>query len=162
VVLDQCSRRVLAWSLGQRRDTRLTRRVLDGAVRRRRPPAGLIFHSDRGSEYVGAGLRDRLAALGIHQSSTRRGPEDNALMESFLHSLKAELVHGAAFATDADLRQAVQHYVRYYNHERAYSALRYQAPVDYENDAAQNKQRGVNKNEGRSQSAAGRAFAQAP
>ena len=78
VVLDQCSRRVLAWTLGRRRDAHLTRQVLDAAVRRRRPPRGLVFHSDRGSEYVGATLRDRLRALGIRQSSALRGPEDKA------------------------------------------------------------------------------------
>jgi transposase InsO family protein len=99
VVLDQCSRRVLAWRLGRRRDAHLTRHVLDAAVRRRRPARGLIFHSDRGSEYVGATLRDRLRALGIRQSSALRGPEDNAHMESFFHSLKAELVHGARFVS---------------------------------------------------------------
>jgi len=88
VVLDQCSRRVLAWRLGLRRDARLTRAVFDAAMRRRQPPCGLIFHSDRGSEYAAAAFRDRLVALGVHQSSALRGPEDNAHMESFFHSLK--------------------------------------------------------------------------
>jgi transposase InsO family protein len=136
VVLDQCSRRVLAWTLGRRRDTRLTRQVLDAAVRRRRPPRGLVFHSDRGSEYVGATLRDRLRVLGIRQSSALRGPEDNAHMESFFHSLKAELVHGVRFETEAALRQAIAGYVRYYNHRRIHSSLAYRSPVDYEACAA--------------------------
>jgi transposase InsO family protein len=136
VVLDQCSRRVLAWTLGRRRDTCLTRQVLDAAVRRRRPPRGLVFHSDRGSEYVGAAFRDRLAALGIRQSSALRGPEDNAHMESFFHSLKAELVHGARFETEVTLRHAIARYVRYYNYERLHSALAYRSPVDYESRAA--------------------------
>ena len=136
VVLDQCSRRVLAWTLGRRRDAHLTRQVLDAAVRRRRPPRGLVFHSDRGSEYVGATLRDRLRALGIRQSSALRGPEDNAHMESFFHSLKAELVHGARFETETALRQAIAGYVRYYNHRRIHSALAYRSPVDYETCAA--------------------------
>ena len=136
VVLDQCSRRILAWRLSARRDTRLTRQVLDAAVRRRRPTAGLIFHSDRGSEYVGSGLRDRLAALGIHQSSTVRGPEDNAHMESFFHSLKAELLHGTQFATEQALRQAIQRYMHYYNYHRSHSALNYRSPVDYEHAVA--------------------------
>jgi transposase InsO family protein len=127
---------VLAWTLGRRRDTRLTRQVLNAAVRRRQPPPGLVFHGDRGSEYVGAGLRDRLRALGIHQSSARRGPEDNAHMESYFHSLKAELVHGATFAGDAQLRQAIRHYVHYYNHRRLHSALAYRSPVDDEAVAA--------------------------
>jgi putative transposase len=136
VVLDQCSRRVLAWRLGRRRDTQLTRDVLDAAVRRRRPPRGLVFHSDRGSEYVGAALRDRLRALGIRQSSARRGPEDNAHMESFFHSLKAELVHGTRFDSRAALRRAIARYVHYYNHQRRHSALAYRTPVDYESRAA--------------------------
>ncbi len=136
VVLDQCSRRVLAWTLGKRRDARLTRTVLDAAVRRRRPPRDLIFHSDRGSEYVAATYRDRLVALGIRQSSAQRGPEDNAHIESFFHSLKAELVHGTHFQTHAALQHELQRYMRYYNHQRLHSALGYCSPVDYESRAA--------------------------
>ena len=136
VVLDQCSRRVLAWTLGPRRDAALTRVVLDAAVRRRQPAHGLIFHSDRGSEYAAAAFRDRLAGLGIRQSSARRGPEDNAHMESFFHSLKAEVIHGERFATEAELRTEVGRYVRYYNHQRLHSALGYRSPVDYESRAA--------------------------
>jgi transposase InsO family protein len=136
VVLDQYSRRVLAWTLGRRRDARLTRLALDAAARRRRPPQGLIFHSDRGSEYAGAVFRDRVVALGMRQSAAWRGPEDNAHIESFFHSLKAEVIHGVQFTTDRRLRAVVRSYVRYYNHQRLHSALGYRAPVDYESDAA--------------------------
>jgi transposase InsO family protein len=132
VVLDQYSRRVLAWTLGRRRDAHLTRAVLDAAVRRRQPPRGMIFHSDRGSEYVAAAFRDRLVALGVQQSSAQRGPEDNAHMESFFHSLKAEVLHGVRFVTEAALQREVARYIRYYNHRRLHSALGYQSPVDYE------------------------------
>jgi len=133
VVLDQCSRRVLAWRLGRTRDARLTRGVLDAAVRRRHPRAGLIFHSDRGSEYAGHAFRDRLRALGIRQSATRGGtPGDNAHMESFFHSLKAEVIHGARFETERVLRLALRGYFRYYNYRRLHSALRYRAPADFE------------------------------
>ena len=110
--------------------------MLDAAVRRRRPPRGLVFHSDRGSEYVGAILRDRLRALGVRQSSSQRGPEDNAHMESFFHTLTAELVHDSEFATTAALRAAIARYIRYYNRERLHSALAYRSPVDYEANAA--------------------------
>ena len=136
VVLDQCSRRVLAWRLGRRRNAQLTRAVFDAAMRRRRPPGSLVFHSDRGSEYAAAVFRDRLAALGVHQSAALRGPEDNAHMESFFHSLKAEVVHGVQFATEAALRRALCSYMRYYNHRRFHSALGYRSPVDYESRAA--------------------------
>jgi len=137
VVLDQCSRRVLAWRLAATRDSRMTRAVLDAALRRRHPPADLIFHSDRGSEFQGTPVRTRLAAHGIRQSMTRGGaPGENAHMESFFHSLKADVIHGRTFQTVADLRQQLQRYVRYYNHRRLHSALGYQSPVDYERRAA--------------------------
>jgi putative transposase len=136
-VLDQYSRRWLAWRLGTVRDTRLTRAVVDAALRRRHPPAGLIFHTDRGSEFLGAPLRDRLIASGIRQSMTRGGaPGENAHMESFFHSLKADLVHGRQFQTVAELRQQLRWYHGYYNHRRLHSALGYRSPVDYERGAA--------------------------
>ncbi len=136
VVVDQWSRRVLAWSLSARRDASLTRRVLDAAVRRRRPAAGVIFHSDRGSEYSAVALRKRLHALGIEQSSAQRGPEDNAHVESFFHSLKAELIHGTRFESEATLRRELLRYINYYNRQRRHSALGYRSPVDYEARAA--------------------------
>jgi putative transposase len=137
VVLDQCSRRVLAWRLAATRDSRVTRAVLDAALRRRRPAAGLIFHSDRGSEFQGTPVRARLANGGVRQSMTRGGaPGENAHMESFFHSLKAELIHGQSFPNVSALRQQLRRYVRYYNYERLHSSLGYQSPVDYERGAA--------------------------
>lgn len=111
--------------------------MLDAALRRRQPPPGLIFHSDRGSEFLGAPFHARLVAHGAAQSMTRGGaPDENAHMESFFHSLKAELIHGRVFATVTELRRALRQYARYYNHERLHSALGYQSPVDYERGAA--------------------------
>jgi putative transposase len=136
-VLDQCSRRVLAWRLSGIRDSRLTRAVVDAALRRRRPSPGLIFHSDRGSEFLGTTFRTRLSAAGVRQSMTRGGaPAENAHMESFFHSLKADVIHGRSFQTVAELRQQLRRYVQYYNHRRLHSALGYQSPVDYERRAA--------------------------
>lgn len=137
VVLDQYSRRVLAWRLSHTRDSSLTRRVIDAALHRRQPAAGLIFHSDRGSEYLGARFRQRLLLLGVQQSMTRGGaPGENAHMESFFHSLKADVIHGRQFGTVHELRQQLRRYVRYYNHQRLHSALDYNSPVDYERRAA--------------------------
>jgi len=136
-VLDQCSRRVLAWRLGAIRDSRLTRAVIDAALRRRRPAAGLIFHSDRGNEFLGTVFRRRLAAAGVQQSMTRGGaPGENAHMESFFHSLKADVIHGRVFQSVTELRHQLRRYVRYYNHQRLHSSLNYQSPVDYEHRAA--------------------------
>jgi putative transposase len=132
-VLDQYSRRVLAWKLGSVRDARLTRAAVVSAIHRRRPKAGLIFHSDRGSEFIGAALRQRLEEYGIRQSTTRGGaPDENPHMESFFHSLKAEVIHGERFGNVGELRTELRRYVRYYNHRRIHSALQYQSPVDYE------------------------------
>jgi len=137
MVMDQYSRRVLGWSLARVRSTAVTRAALDHAIRRRRPAAGLIFHSDRGSEYLGAGFSGRLAALGVRQSTTRGGsPADNAHAESFFHSMKADMLHGVAFSDDAQLRRCVARYVRYYNHQRLHSSLGYRSPVAYEKRAA--------------------------
>ena len=136
-VLDQCSRRVLAWRLGRVRDSRLTSVVVAAALRRRRPPPGLLFHSDRGSEFLGTIFRARLAAAGVHQSMTRGGaPGENAHMESFFHSLKADGIHGRTFESVAAIRGHLRRYIRYYNHQRLHSALGYRSPVDYERTAA--------------------------
>jgi putative transposase len=137
VVLDQYSRRVLAWRLGAIRDSRLTRAVVGAALRRRQPAAGLIFHSDRGSEFLGTMFRARLTAGRVRQSMTRGGaPGENAHMESFFHSLKADVIHGRSFHAVTELRHQLRRYVRYYNHQRLHSALDYQSPVDYERGAA--------------------------
>lgn len=136
VVLDQCSRRILAWRLARRRDSRLTCTVLNAAVRRRRPGAGVIFHSDRGSEYVAASFRTRVAGLGCSKARRSGGQETTRTWESFFHSMKAELIHGAHFGSESVLRDAVAGYVQYYNRRRLHSALGYCSPVDFETRAA--------------------------
>ena len=125
VVLDRHSRRLLAWRLGLTRDARFTCGLIETALRRRQPAPGLIFHSDRGSEFLGTSFHVRLAARGVHQSMIRGGaPDENAHMESFFHSLKAELLHGQTFAAARDLRTRLARYAQYYNHERLHSGAR--------------------------------------
>jgi transposase InsO family protein len=136
VVLDHHSRRVLAWTLSRRRTARETCRVLARALARRRPPRGVIFHSDRGTEYMGAAFCAFVVAHGVAQSASVRGPSDNARAESFFHSLKAELTRGIAFPTETALRRALTSYVRYYNERRLHSALGYQSPVAFERRTA--------------------------
>ncbi|HEX8943178.1 MAG TPA: IS3 family transposase [Gemmatimonadaceae bacterium] len=136
IVLDHHSRRVLAWTLSRRRTARETCRVLARAFERRRPPRGLIFHSDRGTEYMGAAFCAFVARRGLTQSATVRGPSDNARAESFFHSLKAELTRGVAFPTETALRRALAQYVRYYNQRRLHSALGYRSPIAFERRTA--------------------------
>jgi putative transposase len=137
MVMDRYSRRVLGWSLSRTRTTALTRAAFDHAVRHRRPGRGLIFHSDRGNEYVGAAFHERLESLGVRQSTTRGGtPADNAHAESFFHSLKADMLHGLTFANDGQLRRCLRTYLQYYNHTRLHSSLGYRSPVAFERQAA--------------------------
>lgn len=136
-VMDRHSRRVLGWALAAGRDLTLTMTALNRALLRRRPAPGLVFHSDRGTEYSAYAYRARLAAHGIVQSMNRpRELTDNAFIESFWHSLKAEVIHGQRFGSDAALRQAIARYMRHYNRHRLHSALGYRAPIDYERAAA--------------------------
>jgi putative transposase len=135
VVMDHYSRRVLAWTLSRRRTARVTCAVLTRAARTR-PTAGLIFHSDRGPEYLGAPFCAHVARLGLLQSATVRGPGDNSHMESFFHSLKAELTRGVVFSTDHQLRSALRRYLCYYNATRLHSGLGYLSPIAFECQAA--------------------------
>jgi transposase InsO family protein len=137
--MDQYSRRVLAWSLTPRRDAKVTSAVLRAAARSRHVravPLGVIFHSDRGSEYLAAPFRACVKELGLLQSASTRGPEDNAHMESFFHSLKAELTRGVQFSNARVLRCQLRRYIRYYNSVRMHSALEYQSPIAFEARAA--------------------------
>lgn len=135
VVLDQYSRRVLAWTLPRRRDARVTSAVLSAAARARRE-RDVIFHSDRGSECMAAPFRACVTELGLPPSASTRGPEDDAYMESFLHSLKAERTRGVVFTTSATFRGAAQRYIRLYNGTRRHSALDYRSPIAFESCAA--------------------------
>jgi putative transposase len=114
----------------------LTLRALNSAVRRRRPRPGLVFHTDRGTEYAGAAFKHRLADLGITQSMNRPGKvTDNAFIESFFHSMKAEIYHGVRFEDDAAIREALQRYVPFYNIDRLHSSLHYVSPATFERRA---------------------------
>jgi len=137
VVLDRHSRRVLGWKLGLNRDLTLTVRALNRALARRASQPDLIFHSDRGVEYSAYAFRARLAALGITQSMKRpREIGDNAFIESFFHSMKADAIHGRTFDDDHALHRIVRQYIRRYNRSRLHSSLGYRSPIDYEHVAA--------------------------
>ena len=133
VVLDQYSRRLLGFKLGARHNSELTVAALRMALAKRRPPPGLIFHSDRGSEYGGYLYRDRLSGRGIVQSMNRpKTMTDNAFVESFFHSMKSDVIHGHVQRKPAELDAVVRRYIAHYNRTRIHSALAYRSPIDYE------------------------------
>ena len=122
--------KVVGYAFSSRIDTQLTLAALDMAVRRERPGPGLIFHSDRGCQYASTAFRDRLAALGIRQSMSRKGnPYDNAVAENFFSCLKCELVYLQRYdsrrAAEADLFAYIE---AFYNTVRPHSALGWLLP----------------------------------
>lgn len=138
VVLDVFSRRVIGWSLDTQKSSNLTLRALRHAMKARNPKPGLIFHTDRGSEYGSSVIQNELKRHSLRPSMNRPGScGDNAHAESFFHSLKAEKLHGVKFRNERHLRQALSCYINgFYNPRRLHSGLDYVSPIDYEKLAA--------------------------
>jgi putative transposase len=133
VVMDKCSRRIVGWSFGRNKDVQLTLSALNHAVNNRRPTPGLIFHTDRGIEYAAGAFTQRLAQLGFTQSMNRPGKvTDNAFVESFFHSMKAEAFHGNRFDQDEEVVGVLRSYLPFYNRDRLHSSLHYVSPATYE------------------------------
>ena len=134
VIIDLCSRRVVGWSMGSRMTSRLVCDALKMAVWNRRPEAGLICHSDRGSQYASKAYRKLLKAHGFRGSMSRKGDcWDNSVVESFFGSLKQELVHWQHYQTRYEAQQDVLNYIAmFYNSKRLHSYLDYVCPNDYE------------------------------
>lgn len=133
-ILDVYSRRAIGYAMGTMRDERLVEAALDMALAGRRPAAGLVHHSDRGSQYTSYGYRDLLECHGIVLSMSRKGePYDNALMESFFGTLKAECVERHDFQTPAQARACIFEYLEvFYNRQRLHSSLGYRSPLAFE------------------------------
>ncbi len=135
VVLDLFSRRVVGWSMANHMRASLVNNALLMAIWARKPSKGLIWHSDQGSQYAADCHRKILKDHDIIQSMSRKGNcWDNAVSESFFHSLKTELVHQCQFKTREKAKQAIFDYIEvFYNRQRIHSANNYLSPVDYEN-----------------------------
>ncbi len=134
VVLDAYSRRIVGWALGARLTTALTLAALQRALRTRRPAPGLLHHSDQGTQYASAAYQAVLAQHGLACSMSRRGDcWDNAVVESFFHSVKVERLYDRRYATREDARVDLDDYIeRFYNRLRRHSTLGYLSPVLYE------------------------------
>ena len=133
VVIDLCSRRVVGWNLANHMRCDL---VLDALLQalETRPANGAIFHSDRGSQYGSTPFRKALAKAGLRQSmSTRANPYDNAWTESFIGTLKLEMLQDGCFENAGDAQTEIFDYIEgYYNTHRKHSAIGYKTPSQFE------------------------------
>ncbi len=133
-VMDLYSRKILSWSLGKRKTFSLTLHVLRKAIKRRQPPKGLVYHTDRGAEYCAYGVKKVLEEHGMIASNNRPYHSiDNAEMESFFKTLKGDVIRGNIYHTPGKLRTDLKSYINhFYNTERLHSSLGYLSPNEYE------------------------------
>jgi len=134
IVLDLYARRVVGWAMSDRPQQELASSALEMALLHRRPPPGLIHHSDQGSQYTSKHYRAQLAEAGVEASMSRVGmPYDNAVVESFFSSLKHELTHHELYQTNDAARAKVFDYIEvFYNRRRRHRSLGYLSPMDFE------------------------------
>jgi len=137
VVIDLFARRVVGWAVSDRLHRRLALAALNKALMIRRPPEGLIHHSDRGSQYCSIDYQSVLRRRGIRISMSGKGNcYDNAMVETFFKTLKSELVWRTTFHTRAEAEQAIARYIDgFYNPVRRHSALDFLSPAQFERKA---------------------------
>jgi len=134
VVLDLYSRKVVGWSMSNRMTSQLVINSLENAITDRKPEVGLFFHSDRGSQYSSGEFRRLLKKHEIIQSMSGNGNcYDNAVAESFFHTLKTELVYWIKYKTRMEARSSIFNYIEgFYNRRRRHSYLNYFSPYNFE------------------------------
>ena len=139
VVIDLFSRRVVGWSMGEDMRRELVMDALEMAWYSRSPGkrTGLVFHSDRGSQYASCEFRRLLESCGITQSMSRKGNcWDNACSETLFGSLKVERLHGKRFTSIREAKVEALDWLLWYNQKRLHSTLNYLSPVEYEQGQA--------------------------
>jgi len=134
VIIDLCSRKIVGWALADHLRSQLVIDALQQALGSRSTAQKPIFHSDRGSQYGSTAYRQLLSQSGMRQSmSARANPYQNAWTESFMGTLKNEMLQGGCFINETDARIEIFSYIEsYYNTHRKHSALKYQTPVQFE------------------------------
>lgn len=134
VVLDVFSRRIVGWAMAEHMRTELVTDALAMAIHQRRPPTGVIHHSDKGSQYTSVAFGQRCAQAGIRPSTGRTGTcFDNAITESFFASLECELIDRRVFRTRSQAEREVFGYIEgFYNPRRRHSANGQLSPAEYE------------------------------
>jgi transposase InsO family protein len=137
VIIDLYSRAVIGWAMHKRMKTELVTDALKMALMRRKIRSPLLLHSDQGSQYAAADYRTMLATNGIECSMSRKGNcWDNAVAESFFHTLKTELVHHEDYHSRTEAKASIFEYIEvFYNRQRRHSHIGQMAPLVFENAA---------------------------
>lgn len=133
IILDLANREVVGWTLSKKMNTQIVVNSLINAAQKRKPPEGLVFHSDRGSQYASKTFRRWLKHFGMIQSMSRKGNcYDNACAESFFHSLKTEEVYRNNYSCEAVARTRIFSYIEmFYNTVRRHSKLNFESPRNW-------------------------------
>lgn len=132
-IMDRFTRQIISWSVGEHRDGKLTSGTFERAMRNRCYPSGVIFHSDKGSEYIANVFRHQLNIYDVKQSMNRKQKmNDNAFMESFFNSLKIETIKQQPIESEKHLRRLVSMYTRYYNKKRIHMSIGGVTPNQFE------------------------------
>ena len=134
IVMDFYSRKIVGFKMGESLHAELCTSALERACALRRPPPDLVHHSDRGVQYASDAYRQILKRHDLIQSMSRKGNcYDNAMVESFFHTLKVELVHRKKYQTRKEAQNSIENYITvFYNNKRLHSALGYRSPVEFE------------------------------
>ena len=134
VLLDLYSRRVIGWAMSAKPDQQVALQALRMALGQRQPPAGLIHHTDQGTQYTSKAYQQMVKQSGLTASMSRKGNcYDNAVVESFFSTLKNELIHEREYHTREAARAEVFEFIEvFYNRQRLHQALGYVSPVQYE------------------------------
>jgi putative transposase len=140
-VLDAYSRKIVGWSMSEHHDAELVKAALHMALLQRQPGAGLVHHSDRGSEYASTSYQTLLHENNMQVSMSKKGDcYDNAMMESFWATLKEECAGKTIFSRRNEAKTAIFEYIEvYYNRKRRHSSLGYVSPFHYEKQGEQRK-----------------------
>lgn len=135
VVIDLFSRKVISHHVSTHNSTQLICKVIRDAIKNRKPPEGLIFHSDQGRQYTSCSTKKLLISNGITQSLSNPGkPTDNAVVESFFSTMKKENLYRKEYRSEASFISGVSEYIDFYNDQRPHGSINYKTPSQFEEE----------------------------
>ena len=134
-IIDLFSRKIISYRISQNSSTQLLTKTFKQAYSERKPEKGLMFHSDRGTQYMSYAFVHLLEDFGVKQSFSRTGrPHDNAVAEAFFSILKKEELYRRHYTSEADLMRGIHRFIDFYNSERPHSTIQYKTPEQKEQE----------------------------